>query len=137
MKIQKNKKAGFTLVELMVVAIIVAILAAVAIPLMSGNKNRAIATEGQAGCSTVATALRVYKAEHGDYNAPGGLALTLTGINLGDMEGRYFNDADYKYTPGTTTFKVTATATGTDAVGIIVNLDQDGVWTDTGTVKWK
>ena len=46
MKMRKtSRKAGFTLVELMVVAIIVAILAAVSIPLMSGNKRRAAATE--------------------------------------------------------------------------------------------
>ena len=51
-------RAGFTLVELMVVAVIVAILAAVAIPLMSANKTRAMATEAEAGCGTIRTAFR-------------------------------------------------------------------------------
>ena len=38
MNTKKNKK-GFTLVELMIVAIIVAILAAVVIPLMAGSRS--------------------------------------------------------------------------------------------------
>ena len=92
----RNKKSGFTLVELMVVAIIVAILAAVAIPLMSGNKDRAKATEGQAGCTTIATQLRMYWAEN-DAAAPAGLATTLDGIKVGDLNGAYFKDADYSF----------------------------------------
>lgn len=96
MNTKKNKKAGFTLVELMVVAIIVAILAAVAIPLMSGNKLRAAATEGQAGISTIYTAERVYKAEKDTYvNAPTPVDTTLPGINSGDLEGKYFTHASY------------------------------------------
>lgn len=91
-----KRKAGFTLVELMVVAIIVAILAAVAIPLMSGNKLRAAATEGQAGISTIYTAERVYKAENDTYvNAPSPVDTTLPGINPGDLEGKYFTHASY------------------------------------------
>ena len=95
MKTGKQKKAGFTLVELMVVAIIVAILAAVAIPLMSGNKDRAKATEGQAGCTTLATQLRMYYAENDSTAA--GLA-DLDGIKAGDLDGTYFRQADYSFT---------------------------------------
>ena len=97
MKKQTNqKKAGFTLVELMVVAIIVAILAAVAIPLMSGNKRRAAATEAQAGISTIYTAERVYKAQHDTYvDAASPVSDTLPGISDDDLQGKYFDHEDY------------------------------------------
>ena len=95
MKTKKNKKSGFTLVELMVVAIIVAILAAVAIPLMTGNKDRAMATEGQAGCSTIATQIRLYYVEHS--SAPSAMS-DLKGIKTGDLDGTYFDDDSYSFT---------------------------------------
>ncbi len=115
MNTKKNKKAGFTLVELMVVAIIVAILAAVSIPLMTGNKDRAMATEGQAGCTTIATQIRMYWAEHG--SAPANMA-ALTGINDGDMDGNYFDDNSYGFSGNTdaSTYTISAAGIG-DAVG--------------------
>ena len=45
----KRGQAAFTLIELLVVVIIVAILAAVGIPLLSGNIERARASEADAG----------------------------------------------------------------------------------------
>jgi type IV pilus assembly protein PilA len=112
---KKSNKKGFTLIELMVVAIIVAVLAAVAIPLMSGNKRRAAATEGQAGCSTIATAVRAYYAEHNALPAAGG-GTTLPGIMATDLEGAYFADTSYAYAPtGTRGFTVTATADARNA----------------------
>ncbi|MCF7849619.1 MAG: type II secretion system GspH family protein [Kiritimatiellales bacterium] len=113
---KRNKKAGFTLVELMVVAIIVAILAAVAIPLMSGNKERAVATEGQAGCSTIQTAQRVYKAEHGTYHPSATSPSDLPGFNAGDLDGTYFNDASYVITPGAASYSVAAATIATNGV---------------------
>jgi type II secretory pathway pseudopilin PulG len=47
----------------MVVAAIIAILAAIVIPLMTGNRGRAIVTEGQKILNTVATSAKVYYAD--------------------------------------------------------------------------
>jgi type IV pilus assembly protein PilA len=121
MKTRKNKKSGFTLVELMVVAIIVAILAAVAIPLMTGNKERAIATEGQAGLSTISTQLRMVLAEDGDFANVTDVA-SLPGIRTGDLEGTYFADGDYgvsamSVTAGTPNYTISASPSkSTDTV---------------------
>ena len=68
---KKGNRKGFTLIELMVVAVIVAILAALAIPLMSGNRKKAVATEGQTGCSAINASVRVYRAQNGTLPASG------------------------------------------------------------------
>lgn len=129
MKMQKNnKKSGFTLVELMVVAIIVAILAAVAIPLMSGNRNRAIATEAQAGCSTVATGIKLLYVQSGNSATNVTDVLDLPGINEGDLDGTYFDDGSYEFTLGADSrnFSITANGKGDAAGGTVVMTVTDG-----------
>ena len=122
--------------ELMVVAIIVAILAAVAIPLMSGNKDRAMATEGQAGCTTIATQLRMYWAEHGE--AATAMA-DLTGIKDGDLNGTYFAHADYSFSHSAKdAYTITADSSleeNSDGVAATVVMTvEDGQATWTGTL---
>lgn len=134
-----KKKSGFTLVELMVVAIIVAILAAVAIPLMLGNKRRAMATEADAGCGAVRTGLRVYFAEKNVY-PPSGAASSISGIGAGDLDGVYFSTPDYAFTVSGSNYTITATGNsgGSTApqkgqvAGVVVTLDQNGLFTHTG-----
>ena len=142
MKKHRSNKQGFTLVELMVVAIIVAILAAVAIPLMTANKKRAIATEAEAGCGTIRTALRIHYAEHSSY--PTGsvaAAVTLTGIGDGDLDGTYFSEECYTYSSDETTFTVEADGSSSvlatspkadQAAGIVITLTHRGEWTREG-----
>jgi prepilin-type N-terminal cleavage/methylation domain-containing protein len=138
----QNRKGGFTLVELMVVAVIVAILAAVAIPLMSANKKRAMTTEAQAGLGTLRTALRAMYAETSAYNVnlagatiPNGSAPTaLPGIGATDLDGKYFTTANYTLTTlGATTYTLTCVGgAGTDVAGVTVTLNDQGVFNITG-----
>ena len=107
-----QNKAGFTLIELMVVAIIIAILAAVAIPLMAANKKRAYATEAQTGCAAIKMALRVMQADSGmpvlSSVVPNG---NVKGIAANDLDGTYFITSDYKVTSTTTNFVIVVTGT--------------------------
>ncbi len=137
----KRKREGFTLVELMVVAVIVAILAAVAIPLMSANKVRAMATEAEAGCGTIRTALRAMYAETGAYDtdlnggsiSAGDLASSLPGIGPADLDGRYFDDPCYTLTAVSAsgyTIRCLGSASGAPEAskvsGVTVTLDDAG-----------
>ena len=137
----KNRsQAGFTLIELMVVAIIVAILAAVAIPLMSANKKRAMATEAEAGLGSVRTALRAMFAESGAYNLDLNHALitapvsvtNIPGVGSGDLDGKYFTSPDYSLTAvGANTYTIQAQGTGLVS-GVRITINQAGDWTRVG-----
>ena len=94
-----KRKNGFTLIELLVVVIIVAILAAVGVPLLTGNVARARASEAEAGLGTIRTAMRARLAEVGTFSSVP--AFTDIGIKTtvsntgGDLDGRFFDDAAY------------------------------------------
>ncbi len=139
----KNSRSGFTLVELMIVAVIVAILAAVAIPLMAGNKKRAMCTEAETALGTARTALRVVYAETGRYDkrsdgtdiAEGANQLVVgnvPGISVGDFNGKYFLDGAYRMTAiDSNTYTVTAVGTG-ELTGVSITLDETGTFGRTG-----
>jgi len=134
-------KSGFTLVELMVVAVIVAILAAVAIPLMSGNKKRAMATEAEAALGTVRTALRAMYAETKAYNVdPNGNTISagtsvtnIPGVTAADLEGKYFKASDYTISAiDANTYTLRCQGSAGEVSGVTITLNQDGVFNRTG-----
>ena len=145
MKKMMSKK-GFTLVELMVVAVIVAILAAVAIPLMSANKNAAMMTEAEAGLGTLRSELRTVYAETGAYNVDRngnaiatGSITNIPGVSTNDVAGRYFNAPAYAVTTLTSnTLLLTASGNNSTApnassvAGLSATLDQNGNFTRSG-----
>jgi type IV pilus assembly protein PilA len=106
-------RSGFTMVELMVVVLIVGILAAVAVPLMSGRIDASKWSEAKAGMGTIASALRAYAAEKGSFStAP---TLTQIGIANNDLDGTYFSHEAYAITSasassGQVSFVITCTA---------------------------
>jgi len=133
-----NKKKGFTLVELMVVILIVAILAAVAIPILRGRVDAAKWSEGRAMIGTIATAIRAYHAEKGpNGTAPTaivGSGNTALGFLAADLTGTYFQSGDFSMSVTSMnplTFTVTCTPTGANAptTPTTYTLSQAGVWT--------
>lgn len=98
-----KKRNGFTLIELMVTILIVATLAAIAIPIMRGRIDSAKWTEGVAGADTIRTSIRAYIAQYGpdhDYDEIlgclcGGPIAQVLGFTRGELQGRYFDQDSY------------------------------------------
>ncbi len=75
-----KKVKGFTLVELLIVVIILAILAAIIVPQFSASTNDAKAAALQSNLSNIRSAIEFYYQEHGEY--PGAnLATGATCVN--------------------------------------------------------
>ncbi len=74
-------RAGFTLIELMIVVAIIAVLAAIAIPSFLRYQLRARATEAVTHVQAIATAEHGYFAEYGTYvSAPTPTPATVPGV---------------------------------------------------------
>jgi prepilin-type N-terminal cleavage/methylation domain-containing protein len=135
-----KNKAGFTMVELMVVVIIVAILAVVAIPLYTINIKRAIRTEAESTLGAIRSGERIYKAEYNIYtSATSAEVLSILRVDLTDPH--YFDPNCYTVSSpaGGTTFLVTCTnLAGNTASGaaqatkyfpagsVVITMDQTG-----------
>ena len=65
----KIKQAGFTLVELLIVAIILAILAAIVVPQFASTTTDAQEAALRANLSAIRGAIALYRQQHGEYPA--------------------------------------------------------------------
>jgi type II secretory pathway pseudopilin PulG len=138
------KSHSFSLVELMIVAIIVAILAAVAVVLMRGHTTRAMATEAYGAMGTIRTALRINYAETRDYGKRSdGTAIDCTNLpglkardptTPGDLDGRYWDQDCYQLAfPTPDTYVITATGKSDGPTdGVTITLTETGTFTKTG-----
>jgi len=125
----KKKRAGFTLIELMIVVIVVGILAAAAIPIYSRVMDRARASEGKAILGTVRTH---YLAENAE-----GITVTYTTGNLSEWgidtsKNRWWivDPGDFTTAWASPTFTITGVATDIAGIILAINCD-DGVFTET------
>ena len=79
-KVQKQTLRGFTIVELLIVIVVIAILAAISVVAYNGIQDRAADTKRESDIASIEKALRGYEAIHGGVqttqsysgNGPGG-----------------------------------------------------------------
>lgn len=137
----RTSRAGFTLVELMVVAVIVAILAAVSIPLMSGGKKKAMASEADSSLGAVRACLRAMYAETRDYSKdPNGNTIeagdpltAIPGVSTGDLEGKYFKESDYDVASiSASAYSLRCRGSTGEVSGVTITLNQSGTFSRTG-----
>lgn len=132
-----EKRNAFTLVELMVVILIVAILAAVALPIIMRRPiNAAKWTEGLAGAGTIRTSIQAYIAARGpdhDYSELegclcGGPIAEALGFKRSDLRGKYFSQDSYEITSLDVDF------TKANCVIVVTPLDVPGAPPGIGTL---
>lgn len=139
-------QAGFTLVELLIVVIIVGILAAVALPLYRGATKSAYGSEADAALGVIQRTMKtvtIFQSGSGDwsvmaakYSAGPGLKVSDISellIDPTDLNGRFFDNNCYRMVTLTaTTYTVQAigdssqTANKAAVAGLIRQIDQDG-----------
>ncbi len=143
----RNQQAGFTLVELLIVVIIVGILAVVSIHLYRSATSETVRAglEADKALFTIRSLFRTvqsqavagdFSALTGSYTASGTLKVTDVAelnFNAVDLEGLYFDEDSYRITTLTnTTYVVKAygdssgTANQSAVAGLIRSIDQDG-----------
>ena len=115
--VKLQRRSGFTLIELLVVVIIVAILAAVGVPLLSANVQRARGSEAEAGLGTWRTGIRAFLAENAGAFPAGTTTVTLAqaGFNTVDLAGRWFNSPAYSNTATQNTVNYCISVTGANS----------------------
>ncbi|MBW4055145.1 MAG: type II secretion system major pseudopilin GspG [Proteobacteria bacterium] len=92
MQIVKNRK-GFTLIEIMVVIVILALLAALVAPKLMGRADDAKITDAHVQIKNIETALKLYKLDNGNYpTTEQGLSALVTKPTVGVIPKSYKED---------------------------------------------
>jgi len=128
-------RAAFTLVELMIVVVIVAILATVSVPIYKASIKDAQMSEGIAGCGTIRMAAKMQIAKTGSIADATLETLGFDTSENGDLDGKYFkaSNDDYTFTPNANGTSFTVSVTHPNDEDMTYTIDQDG--NETGTYK--
>lgn len=91
----QNKNAGFTLIEIMVVLVIIGILMALVVPNVIGRPDEARITVARADLHSLGSALDMYKLDNYDYpSTQQGLDALVT-KPTGTPEAKHWKDGGY------------------------------------------
>jgi prepilin-type N-terminal cleavage/methylation domain-containing protein len=81
MKAWANRQRGFTIVELLIVIVVIAILAAITVVAYNGIQSRAFNSRVQSDVKNVQKIVEAYNAINGSYPSTGGLSTVRTDAN--------------------------------------------------------
>ena len=130
---RRGQAAGFSLIELMIVVAIIAILAAIAVPIYSDYITRSKLTEAQNNLSALRVQMEQYfqdNRSYADNSGKCGVLMPATGSN---STVKYFT-----YTCAITTSGYTITATGatTQTAGFEFTIDDKNTHATTRANNW-
>ena len=92
-----KEERGFTLVELLVVSLTIAVLAGIAVPAFLGQQAKASDTQAKSAVRNAASAIELFHAEKGTYAGADNAALKAIEPSLNDVA-----DANLTVTPNST-----------------------------------
>ncbi|MFA5167448.1 MAG: type IV pilin protein [Candidatus Omnitrophota bacterium] len=120
-------KKGFTLMEILIVFIIVAVLAAIALPGYSKTVQKNEKRRAETYLRAIRLAQKMYYAKNATYACTSSCA---DASSIKTALGVEIADGNYVFSMAATTTTFTATATGYTKT---LSLDQDGTWSGTDT----
>ncbi|HBA84824.1 MAG TPA: type II secretion system protein GspG [Verrucomicrobia bacterium] len=102
---QRNRRAGFTLIEVLLVVVIIGILAAVAVPKLTGRVKQSQIGAAKGSISGMGVSVDLYETDNG--NLPDSLNALVTKGAEPNWNGPYLKDAKVPNDPWGTAFQYT------------------------------
>lgn len=138
---RRRGQKGFTLIELMLVIIIIAILVSVAIPLYTGFRRRGKVSEAHQILRIITTGEKLYYQRHGKFTSY--LShITQAGYLGGELKTKYFSIGSIAVDAASKSFSAFAYGKTTDAdvdgvtITVWVNYDGTEAWASSNNDEW-
>ncbi|MEM8546479.1 MAG: type II secretion system protein [Cyanobacteria bacterium P01_H01_bin.119] len=93
----KRTQAGFTLIELMIVMVILGILAAIALPTFASMTRRARYSEARLQLNAAAKQIQLYRLEHGSYPPDTNSGVAPAGVIEWPTDAPFDSKYDYDH----------------------------------------